>query len=157
MNNFKRAERDREEYEQKIKELKKIIEMNQTQFSNQLKNINSKHDKAIQELVLSKNFHHPNISQNEQITELKEMNDGLELQAADSAHAVELIAQKDQEIEHLNEEIKKLTQKGKENSQKLKDLEVQNQIHILLSYSLNRMILKISMMIMKNWKQKIET
>jgi len=62
MNNFKRAERDREEYEQKIKELKKIIEMNQTQFSNQLKNINSKHDKAIQELVLSKNFHHPNIS-----------------------------------------------------------------------------------------------
>lgn len=52
MNNFKRAERDREEYEQKIKELKKIIEMNQTQFANQLKNINSKHDKAIQELVL---------------------------------------------------------------------------------------------------------
>ena len=52
------------------------------------------------------------------------MNDGLELQAADSAHAVELIAQKDQEIERLNEEIKKLTQKGKENSQKLKELEV---------------------------------
>ena len=111
MNNFKRAERDREEYEQKIKELKKIIEMNQTQFANQQKNMIAKHEKAIHEL-------------NEQITELKEMNDGLELQAADSAHALELLNQKDQEIEHLNEEMKKLTQKNKENSQKLKDLEV---------------------------------
>jgi len=49
--NFKRAERDREEYEQKIKELKKIIETNQTQFSNQMKNTTAKFEKTIQELV----------------------------------------------------------------------------------------------------------
>lgn len=49
--NFKRAERDREEYEQKIKELKKIIETNQTQFSNQMKITIAKFEKTIQELV----------------------------------------------------------------------------------------------------------
>ncbi len=49
--NLRRAERDREEYEQKVKELKKVIETNQSQFTNQLKNINAKNDKIIQELV----------------------------------------------------------------------------------------------------------
>lgn len=51
--NFKRAERDREEYEQKIKELKKIIETNQTQFSIQMKNTTAKFEKTIKDLVFS--------------------------------------------------------------------------------------------------------
>lgn len=49
--NLKRAERDREEYEQKVKNLKKVIETNQNQFAQQLKTVKEKHQKAIDELV----------------------------------------------------------------------------------------------------------
>jgi ribosomal protein L17 len=45
---LKRAERDKEEAEQTIKGLKKVIETNQNQFSIQMK----KYDKQIQQLVV---------------------------------------------------------------------------------------------------------
>ena len=49
--NLKKVEKDKEGYEQRVKDLKKVIETNQNQYTNQIKLINDKHAQGIKELV----------------------------------------------------------------------------------------------------------
>jgi len=54
LSGLKRLEREKEELEQKVKELKKAIESNQNSFVNQTKQLQSQFEKQILDLVIKK-------------------------------------------------------------------------------------------------------